>query len=50
MNSQIKLWNFSWVKGVNMLKILNKTPIFIQDEFSKLDSIISNNEIDLFNY
>ena len=50
VNSQIKLWNFSWVKGVNMLKILNKTPIFIRDEFSRLDSIISNNEIDLFNY
>ncbi|HCR6473298.1 TPA: hypothetical protein OO387_004508, partial [Shigella flexneri] len=42
VNSQITLWNFSWVKGVDMLKVLNKTPIFIQDEFSKLDSIIFN--------
>lgn len=50
VNSQITLWNFSWVKGVDMLKVLNKTPIFIQDEFSKLDSIIFNNEIDIFNY
>ena len=49
-SSQIKLWNYSWVKGKNMLNILNNTSIFLQEEFNKLDSIIPNNEIDLFDY
>jgi hypothetical protein len=49
-NNQISLWNFSWVKGKNMLNILNNTSIFLQAEFDKLDSIIPNNEIDLFDY
>ena len=33
-----------------MLNILNNTPIFLKSEFDKLDSVISNNEIDLFEY
>lgn len=49
-NNQINLWNYRWVKGRNMLNILNNTSIFLQDEFDKLDSIIPNNEIDLFDY
>lgn len=47
---KINLWNNSWVKGKNMLNILKNTSIFQQDEFNKLDSIISNDEIDIFNY
>ena len=49
-NSQINLWNYSWAKGRNMLNILNNTSIFLQSEFDKLDNIIPNNEIDLFDY
>lgn len=49
-NNQISLWNYSWVKGKNMLNILNNTSIFLQAEFDKLDNIIPNNEIDLFDY
>ncbi|WP_318256271.1 RNA-directed DNA polymerase [Rodentibacter caecimuris] len=49
-NNQVNLWNYSWVKGRNMLNILNNTSIFLQDEFAKLDSIIPNNEIKLFDY
>jgi hypothetical protein len=49
-NCHINLWNYSWVKGNDMLNILNNTPIFLQSEFDKLDSVISNNEIDLFEY
>lgn len=49
-NSHINLWNYSWVKGRNMLNILSNTPIFLQSEFDKLDSVIPNNEIDLFVY
>lgn len=49
-NSHINLWNYSWVKGRNMLNILSNTPIFLQSEFDKLDSVIPNNEIDLFAY
>lgn len=48
--NQISLWNYSWVKGKNMLNILNNTSIFLQAEFDKLDNIIPNNEIDLFDY
>ena len=47
---KIILWNNSWIKGKNMLNILNNTLIFQQDEFNKLDSIISNDEIDIFDY
>lgn len=36
-------------KREKMLKILNKTPIFLKSEFDKLDNIINNNEIQLFN-
>lgn len=49
-NNQISLWNYSWVKGKNMLNILNKTSIFLQAEFDRLDNIIPNNEIDPFDY
>ena len=49
-NSHINLWNYSWVKGRNMLNILSNTPIFLQSKFDKLDSVIPNNEIDLFAY
>lgn len=49
-NKKNSLWNHSWVKGVRMRKILSDTPIFQMDEFNKLDSIIPNNEIDLFDY
>ena len=49
-NNQINLWNYSWVKGKNMLNMLNNTSIFLQAEFDKLDNIIPNNEIDLFDY
>nr|WP_314563135.1 RNA-directed DNA polymerase [uncultured Campylobacter sp.] len=49
-NSHINLWNYSWVKGRNMLNILSNTPIFLQSKFYKLDSVIPNNEIDLFAY
>ena len=49
-NNQISLWNYSWVKGKNMLNILNNTSIFLQAEFDKLDNIIPNNEIDIFDY
>lgn len=47
---RISLWNNSWVKGRNMINILNNTPIFQQNEFDKLDSTISNDEIDIFDY
>lgn len=47
-NKKINLWNYKWVKGRKMLKILNNTPIFSKSEFSKLDNIINNNEIRLF--
>lgn len=49
-NKKESLWNHSWVEGVRMRKILSDTPIFQMDEFNKLDSIIPNNEIDLFDY
>ena len=49
-NSQISLWNYDWVNSPNMLNILKNTSIFLQAEFDKLDSIIPNNEIDLFDY
>ena len=39
-NNQINLWNYSWVKGKNMLNMLNNTSIFLQAEFDKLDNII----------
>ncbi|OOF81742.1 cobalt transporter [Rodentibacter ratti] len=45
-----KIWNHSWIKGRNMLRILSDTSIFQVDEFNSLDSIISNSEIDLFDY
>ncbi|WP_386687467.1 RNA-directed DNA polymerase [Lonepinella sp. MS14437] len=47
---KISLWNNGWIKGKNMLNILDKTPIFQQDEFDKLDSVISNDEVDIFDY
>lgn len=47
---RISLWNNSWVKGRKMLEILNNTLIFQQNEFDKLDNIISNDEIDVFDY
>ena len=49
-NSQISLWNYDWVNSPSMLNILKNTSIFLQAEFDKLDSIIPNNEIDIFNY
>ena len=49
-NGQISLWNYDWVNSPNMLNILKNTSIFLQAEFDKLDSIIPNNEIDLFDY
>ena len=49
-NSQISLWNYDWVNSPSMLNILKNTSIFLQAEFDKLDSIIPNNEIDLFDY
>ena len=49
-NCHIILWNYSWVKGNDMLNVLSNTSIFLQSEFDKLDSVISNNEIDLFEY
>ena len=49
-NSQISLWNYDWVNSPNMLNILKNTSIFLQAEFDKLDSIIPNNEIDIFDY
>lgn len=49
-NGQISLWNYDWVNSPNILNILKNTSIFLQAEFDKLDSIIPNNEIDLFDY
>ena len=49
-NGQISLWNYDWVNSPNMLNILKNTSIFLQAEFDKLDNIIPNNEIDLFDY
>lgn len=49
-SKKISLWDHSWVKGVRMRKILSDTPIFQVDEFTNLDNIIPNNEIDLFDY
>ena len=49
-NNQIKLWDYSWVKGKKMLDILNNTSIFLRDEFDKLDNIIPNSEIDIFDH
>jgi hypothetical protein len=49
IDKKTNLWNYDWVKGKKMLKILNKTPIFLKSEFDKLDNIINNNEIQLFN-
>ena len=49
-NSQISLWNYDWVNSPSMLNILKNTSIFLQAEFDKLDSIIPNNEIDIFDY
>ena len=49
-NSQISLWNYDWVNSPSMLNILKNTSIFLQAEFDKLDSIIPNDEIDLFDY
>ncbi|ATD65579.1 RNA-directed DNA polymerase [Neisseria weixii] len=46
---QISLWNNKWVKESKMLDVLNNTLIFQQDEFDKLESIIPNEEIDIFN-
>ena len=47
---KISLWNNKWVKGKNMLNILNNTPIFQQDKFDELSNVISNDEIDEFTY
>ncbi|QLB44876.1 RNA-directed DNA polymerase [Mannheimia pernigra] len=44
------LWNNEWVKGRRMLDVLNNTLIFQQYEFDKLDGVILNKEIDIFNY
>lgn len=49
-DSQITLWNHSWVKGNNMKKILENTPIFLKGEFDNLDAVIPNNEVDIFDY
>lgn len=49
-SKKVSLWNSDWVKGRRMLKILNDTPIFQKDEFERLDSVIPNNEIDIFDY
>lgn len=49
--NKISLWNNEWIKDKSiMLNIINNTPIFYRDEFDKLDSIISNSEIDIFDY
>lgn len=48
-NAKISLWNNGWIKGKRMPKILNNTSIFQKDEFEKLDKIIANNEINIFN-
>ena len=49
-SEKVSLWNNSWIKGKRMLKILNDTPIFQKDEFEILDSVITNNEVDIFDY
>ncbi|TCP92094.1 reverse transcriptase (RNA-dependent DNA polymerase) [Cricetibacter osteomyelitidis] len=46
----ISLWNNEWIKGKKILQILENTPIFLQEEFDKLDHVISNSEIDIFDY
>lgn len=48
--TQVSLWNNGWVKGKKMLQILNGTPIFQQDKFDELDSVILNEEVDVFDY
>ncbi len=47
---EVSLWNNKWVKGRNMLNILNNTPIFQKDKFDKLDNVIANDEVDIFDY
>ena len=50
-NGKVTLWNHNWIQSNSkMYQILSNTPIFLQNEFNNLDSIIPNAEIDLFNY
>ena len=47
---KISLWNHDWIKGKNMKRILENTAIFLKDDFNRLDNIIYNKEIDIFDY
>lgn len=49
-DKQTKLWNSDWIQSKKILRILEQTSIFLENEFNELDTIIHNEEIDIFHY
>ena len=49
-DNQIKIWNHSWITSEKILKILENNSFFNNNNYNKLNKIISRDEIDIFIY